>query len=89
MKRFLPTVLLVLACLSVGYAQTQARGTYLGVGASYDSGLYPGYPWPSLQIGRPLAEASALELRGTLTSLLVQSTLGLDLLYPVALAAAS
>ena len=87
MKHFVPTVLLVLTFLSVGSAQTRERGTYLGVGASYDSGLYPGYPWPSVQVGGPLAGAATLELRGTLTSLLVQSTLGLELLYPIELAA--
>ena len=87
MKRFLPAVLFMFACLSASHAQTQARGNYFGVGASYDSGLYPGYPWPSLQVGGPLSETSTLELRGTLTSLLVQSTLGLELLYPIELAA--
>ena len=87
MKRFLPTVLLVLACWSVSYAQTQERGNYFGVGAFYATGLYPNYPRPSVQVGGPLSETSALELRGTLTSLLVQSTLGLELLYPTGLAA--
>lgn len=87
MKRFLSTVWLMLACSSVGHAQTQVRGNYFGISAFYGVGLYSDYPRPSIQVGGPLSETSALELRGTLTSLLVQSTLGLELLYPLELAA--
>lgn len=85
MKRILLTVLPIFA-LAVGHAQTQERGPYFGIGASYAASIpvVIGDLRPHLQVGGPIA--ANVELRGTLTSLLVQSTLGLELLYAPKLA---
>lgn len=75
-------LMMVLIGSFFGLAQAQERSGYVGFGVSYATftGVIPNYPAPSLQVGGPVSDA--LELRGTLESLLVVSNIGLDLLYP-------
>ena len=85
MKYGLLGVLGLFICLVTSSVQAQ-RGSYFGIGAAYSTafgivsniGLFP-----SFQVGGPISEA--LELRGTLESIVSTSNLGLDLLYPIGL----
>ena len=86
MKRGFLGALGLLVCLAVGGAQAQERGSYFGIGAAYstDFGIVSNIGlFPSFQVGGPVSDA--LELRGTLETIVGTSNLGLELLYPVEL----
>lgn len=76
---------LILGIAGLCFNLSQAQTSYVGLGVSCGAytQAYPGCPVPGFHISGPIFDG--LELRGTIESIVVASSLGVDLLYPVLL----